>query len=82
MPCKISATYQYPLLYGQGNLPVRSDVLAWLWLKIMALAWLFMALAHEIPSQSHGTWLWPAGGSGHGPGHVTPAFAEHCSNTD
>ena len=59
MPCKISATYQYPLLYGQGNLPVRSDVLAWLWLKIMALAWLFMALAHEIPSQSHGTWLWP-----------------------
>ena len=39
-----------------------SDVLAWLWPETMALAWLFMALAHEILSQSHGTWLWPGPG--------------------
>ena len=41
---------------------VASDVLAWLWLKTMALAWLFVALAHEILSQSHGAWLWPGPG--------------------
>ena len=44
------------------RLLLDSDVLAWLWLKTMALAWLFMALAHKIPSQSHGTWLWPGPG--------------------
>lgn len=44
---------------GIHSILTPSDVLAWLWLRTMALAWLSMALALQILSQSHGGWLWP-----------------------
>jgi len=37
-----------------------SDLPAWLGLKAMALAWLWVALAWRNSSLSHGCWLWLA----------------------